>query len=118
MKKRMLCILAFLLVAVWAWYTFGSPNKEHYVSYAYPWWQGRGWPWNWWRRWYNRGWWDRIIKPRCPAGCVYTGYTSNNPSGYGCPAGGLNYGHWSCQYDFQCQGCAYPVDGPGGQGYY
>lgn len=87
-----------------------SSYQENYVSYSRPWWNDKGYPWNWWRHWWRRGSWEKSIRPRCPQGCIYTGYSSNNPNGYSCGNNGLMYGNWNCQYDFQCSNCNINID--------
>lgn len=80
------------------------------VSYSYPWGGGNDLlNWNGWRSWYNPGWFDRFWKPRCPAGCVYTG--ANTKTGFSCPNGAFQYGQMECQYDRQCDGCDWGYEG-------
>jgi hypothetical protein len=103
------CIFGVLLLLVL--YVSTQDTKEGFmISYSYPWGGGRDTlNWNGWRSWYNPGWFDRFWKPRCPAGCVYTG--GNTKSGFACPNGAFQYGQFECQYDRQCDGCQYPMEG-------
>ena len=102
-------ILLWTIITISILYLIKS-YSEGYVSYANPWQNDKGYPWNWYRRWWNRGKWDSTVHPRCPQGCIYTGYISKNPNGYSCGNRGLKYGKWNCQYDYQCSRCRIEMD--------
>ena len=103
-------LLSFIILIVVVYASlvieFHNNQTENFYPARFSWYP------SWWDRWWKQPWFYRSDFPstflsKCPAGCVYSGYSSNRPSGFRCEDYGEcpGPGYGCCRYDYECGNC-------------